>query len=100
MSSVGAVNDYGVGMPLADDEVIYEVGTGVCSGCPKGTFCEVDSKLCAATLAAPGETLITGRFLSTEQNWDCSLEDAAYELATKCTDSVTPPANYGAVSLL
>ncbi|KAL6732462.1 hypothetical protein Aduo_003222 [Ancylostoma duodenale] len=35
-----------------------------------------------------------------ELNWDCSLEDAAYELATKCTDSVTPPANYGAVSLL
>ncbi|RCN52287.1 SCP-like protein, partial [Ancylostoma caninum] len=128
--------------PLANDEVIYEVGTGVCSGCPQGTFCEVDSKLCASTLYAPGETLITGfkcrnsliaeewrenmlnvqndnrrrlakgtqrgkdgALLPTAKNmneliWDCSLEDAAHELAAKCTDNVTPPANHGAVALL
>ncbi|EYC06813.1 hypothetical protein Y032_0074g907 [Ancylostoma ceylanicum] len=40
---------------------IYEVGTGVCSGCPQGTFCEAGSKLCARTLSAPpGETIFKG----------------------------------------
>ncbi|EYC25680.1 hypothetical protein Y032_0011g1329 [Ancylostoma ceylanicum] len=120
---------------------IYEVGTGVCSGCPQGTFCEAGSKLCARTLSAPpGERIFKGfkcrnsliaeewrrkmlnvhndnrrklakgsqrgeggAPLPTAKNmnqliWDCSLEDVAYEQAVKCTESVTPPAGYGAVS--
>ncbi|EYC06807.1 hypothetical protein Y032_0074g903 [Ancylostoma ceylanicum] len=127
--------------PVAVGDVIYEVGTGVCSGCPQGTFCEVDSKLCAPTLdAPPGETIFKdfkcrnsliaeewrtnmlevhnenrrrlakgsqkgegGALLPTAKNmneliWDCSLEDAAYERAAECTETVTPPDGYGAVS--
>ncbi|EYC15899.1 hypothetical protein Y032_0035g3034 [Ancylostoma ceylanicum] len=30
--------------------------------------------------------------------WDCPLEDAAYELAEKCTEPVKAPANHGAVA--
>ncbi|EYC06817.1 hypothetical protein Y032_0074g909 [Ancylostoma ceylanicum] len=44
-----------------------------------------------------------GALLPTAKNmneliWDCSLEDAAHERAAKCTETVTPPAGYGAVS--
>ncbi|KAL6732464.1 hypothetical protein Aduo_003223 [Ancylostoma duodenale] len=50
--------------PLTEEDIVYEVGTGVCSGCPHGTFCDDETKLCTATRDAQGEASFTGLLIS------------------------------------